>query len=126
MVSVLDGITTKIVGYALDGLSSRHQAIASNIANSGAYGYRPVQVDFESQLAKVAEQLNSSAITPSSDISFEPQISLGSPISTDTSSTMLERNVVMLNQNTLQYQALVKGLATYASTIAEAIKEGKR
>ena len=124
MVSALDGITTKIVGFALDGLSLRHEAIASNIANNGTLGYRPTQVDFEGQLARLAEHLSVSDITPSSDISFEPQISLGAPIGSDI--TLLERNLVMLNQNTLQYQALIKGLATYTSTIAEAIKEGKR
>ena len=126
MVSGMGGITLQAVEFALDGLSMRHNAIASNIANSNAIGYRPIKVDFESKLVELLDsQKNSDNSTPDFS-SVTPLISLGSPVNAESSPAMFETNMVLLNQNVVQYQALIKGLAVYQSSISEAIKEGKR
>lgn len=126
MVASIGGVTPKIVEFALDGLSLRHNAIASNIANAGVIGYRPMQVSFEGKIADILASDSHTGSTVDADLSaLEPQVSFA-PANATFASTSFETNMVMLNQNALQYQTLVKGLGTYISAIAEAIKEGKR
>lgn len=126
MHSSLTGITGLAVGYALDGLSMRHSAIATNIANANSPGYRPMRVSFENQLAGMLAEIKNESSTTSSPnpppplVSFEPQVT-----------ELLRRNtveneMVQLNRNVLQYEALIKGLNKYSSTIATAINEGRR
>ncbi len=122
MQSVLSGLTSGIVEYALDGLSLRHSAIAANIANANSVAYRPLRVSFESQLANAFAQTGSDAplnLPP-------PQISTDLPVSESLRRNTLENEIVQLNRNVLQYQALIRGLDKYHSTIASAINEGKR
>ena len=50
-MSLFSGSTTmRVLGGALDGLSSREAAIASNLTNIDTPNYSPVSVDFESAL----------------------------------------------------------------------------
>jgi len=52
----MDVISTRTVELAtlgLNGLSARHKAIASNIANADTPGYKRIDVTFEDQLNKV-------------------------------------------------------------------------
>jgi len=54
----MDLISTKITEIAslgLDGLSARHKAIASNIANADTPGYRRIDVSFEDQLNSIIQ-----------------------------------------------------------------------
>jgi len=43
----------EILSLGLDGLSARHKAISSNIANADTPGYKRVDVTFEDQLDKI-------------------------------------------------------------------------
>lgn len=121
MVSGLGGITGQVIGFALDGLALRHNAISSNIANSNAVGYRPMRVNFENKISEMLASQENSKPT-----AFEPSISFGTPVGLDSEQMSFESNLAMLNQNVVQYQALVKGLGTYMAAITEAIKEGRR
>jgi flagellar basal body rod protein FlgB len=47
---MVHSLTSVMVESALDGTSLRHMALASNIANAHAENYRPMQVEFESQV----------------------------------------------------------------------------
>ena len=52
----MDLISTRTIELAtigLDGLSARHKAIASNIANADTPGYKRIDVTFEDQLSKI-------------------------------------------------------------------------
>lgn len=124
MVSGIGGITSQAIELALNGLSLRHNAIASNIANSNTAGYRPIQVEFENKIAEMLASQNSANPSLFASPQAEPQISFGHPQA--GSGTTFEMNTVMLNQNVLQYQTLIKGLNAYMATISEAVKEGKR
>lgn len=122
MQSVLSGITGGIVEYALDGLALRHSAIAANIANANSAAYRPLRVSFENQLATALAQTGGEAsltLPP-------PQVTADMPVSEGLRRHALENEIVQLNRNVLQYQALIRGLDKYHSTIATAINEGKR
>ncbi len=124
MTAAIGGITSKVVEFALDGLAMRHQAIALNIANANSVGYRPVQVSFESLLSGMLASRNDFAT--SADTDFKPQFSYGTPMNSATSENSLEMNTVMLNQNVVQYETLIKGLDKYMNAISIAINEGRR
>lgn len=113
---MIQSLTSVMVESALDGLSMRHMAIASNIANAHAQNYRPMQVEFESQVAA----LRSSGMTGGG---IMPNISYGA--STTGGSNAVDVNMVLLNQNTLQYQSLVKGMGHYLGMMGAVLKEGR-
>lgn len=50
----MDPISATLVIKALDGLSTRQQVTAHNIANASTPGYRPLRVTFETALARAA------------------------------------------------------------------------
>lgn len=50
----MDAIAPVIIRKALDGLALRSQATAQNIAAASARDYRPLKVDFETQLRDAA------------------------------------------------------------------------
>lgn len=114
----LGGLTASVVGYALDGLSMRHEAIAMNIANADSQGYRPVEVSFEKYLTEFVQSGDPAQSLPS--LSMQPAVSvLGAKNS-------VEMQTVALNQNVLQYEALVTGLNKYMSMVSMAVDEGKK
>lgn len=58
----MDLISTRTIELAtlgLDGLSARHKAIASNIANADTPGYKRIDVTFEDQLNKIISTADS-------------------------------------------------------------------
>ncbi|EUJ10318.1 flagellar basal body protein [Methylophilaceae bacterium 11] len=118
-----NAITPQIVGLALDGLSARHEAIASNIANVNAEGYRPISVSFESQLAGIVAR--GQMEVGSNDASFSPVVSYGEKQSAEISNASIDMNTVKLNENVIQYHALIKGMQHYMTTLSTAIKEGR-
>jgi flagellar basal-body rod protein FlgB len=124
MSSSLLGPTAEIVGYALDGLSLRHAAIASNIANANSIGFRPIKVSFEEQLSQWTDSVrgrSDASINPAA-----PQVTLDQTLPMGTGSDLLEKEAVALNRNVLQYEALIRGLNKQTSILTLAISEGKR
>jgi len=111
-----------IARLALDAAMLRHQAIASNIANVNNPGYVPLRVNFEEQLASVAENQRSGdklqGITP-----FIEQESKSNGL---TPQVALDMEIVKLNMNTLHYQALLRAISRYTSIEGIAITEGRR
>lgn len=122
----LAGIAGSAVEYALDGLSLRHTAIAANIANANSVGYRPQRVGFEEQLAGALALGTTETLGQKIGYLPPPLLSSDMPVADAMRRSALETEIVQLNQNTLQYQALVKGFDKYLSTIATAITEGRR
>lgn len=120
MVPGISGVIGAVVEYALDGLSARHTAIAANIANANTPGYRPQRVSFEDQLASAGASATSVAGLPPAQTFSE------APVASGGARAMLDRELVELNRNVLQYQALIRGLEKYNATISAAINEGKR
>jgi flagellar basal-body rod protein FlgB len=123
----LGGITAKAIEFSLDGLSLRHKAIAANIANLNTDGYRPVSVDFEQAVAQMLASQKSDDTYPSAtQFKIEPTITLAPPVNQGMGKVNLDVSTVMLNENVLKYESLIKGLNNYMSVISEAINEGKQ
>lgn len=127
MSNGVGGLTGSIVEYALDGLSLRHAAIASNIANIHSVGYRPIQVGFENYLADAISRSDTGTanIDAVKDLPA-PLVSQQAEAAGSSSRSSLEMQTVLLNQNVLQYQALITGLNKYMSSISIAINEGRK
>jgi len=119
------GVTTNSVAYALDGLALRHAAIATNIANANSVGYRPLEVSFEGYLADYLARTDMGMRSPlPTEVLPKPDIK---PSQLRLSGKeAIEMQAVLLNQNVLQYQALITGLGKYMSTLAVAINEGRK
>jgi flagellar basal-body rod protein FlgB len=122
----IESLTTALVSTALDAASVRQQVIASNIANAGRADYVTQRVSFEATLAAAERtgQLDAGRAEPLFDLRtrIEPdRLADGSarPI-------QLDQEVGALAQNSMHYQALVRGLSKYLSLMATAVGDGKR
>jgi flagellar basal-body rod protein FlgB len=123
----LGGVTASVVGYALDGLSLRHSAIASNIANANSIGYRPLQVSFEDALVALVDRGGAGSLSTAAVNGLpKPMVSEAAPTQLPTTENAVELQTVLLNQNVIQYQALIAGLNKYMSTVSVAINEGRK
>jgi flagellar basal-body rod protein FlgB len=121
-------VTPALLLKALDAASLRHQAIASNIANANSVDYRPLSVNFEEQLgfARAALAAGHSTLTPGDVAGVRATLEQGPAPAPGTAAVLLDMEMVKLSQNTLQYQALLKGLTHRAGLVSIAINEGKR
>lgn len=120
----LTGVTASVVEYALDGLALRHSAITANIANAHSVGYRPLSVSFEDALVVLVNGGNAGIEA----VSQLPRATITEASGGNSASTeqTLETQVVLLNQNVVQHQALISGLNKYLATLAIAINEGRK
>ena len=127
-MSGTDQVTTALLMKALDAASLRHQAIASNIANANSINYRPLRVNFEQQLgfARSALAAGANPLTPADVAGIRPTLEQEPVPAAGSASVMLDMEMVKLSQNTLQYQALIKGLTHRSGLLSMAINEGKR
>lgn len=123
ILSQIDSITPKLIEFALDGLSLRHKAIASNIANVNSVDYRPISVSFENQIDSIRNDFYSDS-AKSARLNFEPVLTFENPRS-NNNNIGIDMSTVELNQNVIQYHALIKGMDYYISTLSLAIKEGR-
>jgi flagellar basal-body rod protein FlgB len=129
MVDAVNPATSNLVALALDAANLRQLTHANNIAMAGSPGYRPVAVEFETQLGAVREAIGRGALGVSdlegvkarqSDvISTQPGRSVQGAV-------QLDQEVAAISRNALHYQALVKLLNTHYTTITLATDGGRR
>lgn len=127
MVYKTENLTASTIGYALDVASLRQQAIASNIANINTEGYVPQQVSFARQMEQmraIAESGTSPTASMFSHLKIEVEPMLdanGGPAKIE-----LDTEVAAMSQNSVYYQALVKGLSRHYAILASAMSDGKK
>src|SRR5213078_171 len=121
-MSGINDVTTALLLKALDAASLRHQAIASNLANANSVNYRPLRVNFEEQLgfAKAALAGSANTLTAADVAGVQPRLEQEPAPKAGAAAVMLDMEMVKLSQNTLQYQALLKGLTHRGSLITTA------
>jgi flagellar basal-body rod protein FlgB len=104
----LTGVTGAMVKLALDAASVRHLVIANNIANANTPGFVPSRVEFEEHLAQaVRESAFGPALSRSVAPVIVPDLQGLDPLQ---ARVQLDVEAAQLAQNTLQYQALLRGL----------------
>ena len=114
---------------ALDGLAARHAAIADNIANVNTPGYKRKVVRFEDALRRAVND----AISPctgaptASNLPFRPA-TVQDTLTTarpDGNNVDIEREMVLLADNTIRYQALADYVQRFFTGLKTVINAGR-
>jgi flagellar basal-body rod protein FlgB len=113
MIEALNGAGMSMVKLALDAAALRHQAIAHNLANLNSEDYVPLGVKFDAQLAAAGRQVKPQLVQEL-DRGIGPR-----PQDVDT-------EMVKLAENTVHYQALMRGIGRQYAILRDVINEGKR
>lgn len=101
-----------LLEQSMTAASLRHRVIANNLANVNTPGYRTLEVQFEDELAKHLH--NPQAATPTIVESVLPERADGNTVD-------LDRELGVLNKNSLLYQAVSQVLATRIAALRSAI-----
>lgn len=124
-----------VARQALDGLSQRQDAIASNVANVDTPGYRRREVSFEDTLA---QQVNMSsaglrttdprhiasrgATTPADGDAVRERDVVSSR--NDANDVSIDEEMLLLAETQLRYQALTQGVGRRLTTLRTVIRGG--
>jgi len=127
MFGQTEAITLDMLKMALDAASLRHQAIANNIANVNTPGYAPARVSFEAQMGALRSTLQQgNPITPGMLSGIRPVLEREAVVQESDRTALLDKEIVNMAQNTVQYEALLKALGKHMSILSAAVAEGKR
>lgn len=120
---ILGGATSELVLRALDAGVMRHAVHAANIANASIEGYRPLRVAFEDQLAAARSALLSrdEGVAGRAVSLLQPEVA---PEAADRT-VQLDREVALMMENSVRYQALLGALGKSGSLVRLAIREGR-
>jgi flagellar basal-body rod protein FlgB len=122
-LSELMGATGAMVKLALDAASLRHLVIANNIANANTPGYVPMRVEFEEHLAAAARDSASGVVLGRTAApAVVPDLQGLDPLQ---ARVQLDVEAAQLAQNTVQYQALLRGLRGKLEMLQIAVNDGK-
>lgn len=125
-----EAITRSALSLALDAATLRHQVIATNIANANTENFVPQRANFDAyvqdarRLLSERGRLDASSIgaLASNAMPVEPLLnSAGLP-----AKVQLDAQVADMAQNSVHYQALLKGLSRQMSILSIAVNDGKR
>lgn len=127
MFGQTEAITLDMLKMALDAASLRHQAIANNIANVNTPAYAPARVNFEAQMGALRSTLQQgNPITPGMLSGIRPVLEREAVVQESDRTALLDKEIVNMAQNTVQYEALLKALGKHMSILSAAVAEGKR
>lgn len=120
---ILAGATSDLVLRALDAAVVRHAVHAANIANASVEGYQPLRVEFEDQLAAARSALvgRDDAAAQRAAASLEPQV----VPEAEAQPVQLDREVALMMENSVRYQALLSALGKNGAMLRLAIREGR-
>ena len=124
----IDSITSVLVQKALDTAWLRHQVISNNIANHNTPGFIPGRVNFESKISDLLKSNEKFVVDKNLKLdldNLEPEIVQTDKVTTYLGSNVqLDQEMVQLAKNTMQYQALIEGLARYGELNKMAVRGG--
>jgi flagellar basal-body rod protein FlgB len=111
-----------------DGAAERQKALADNIANVDTPGYTRKEVSFEGALTDILQQ---DGLHPHAEIAAIRRVvadvreDVSSPRRADGNNVDIEREMVTLAKNSLQYEATAQFLSERIKGLRNAIKEGR-
>lgn len=94
-----------VLNYALDGLSTRQQVIADNIANVDTPGFRATSVDFESSLRSAIDN---------DSLGSEPGVATlatQTPVGANGNNVDLRKETLAAVQSQYQYQVISRAVS---------------
>lgn len=128
---------TAVMEKALDAAWLRNEAISNNIANVNTPGYKKAYVNFESQLASAASELQIGSLSknpkflpigndirniPAPEIVQDPFTSSRQ----DGNNVDIDVEMAELAKNTIKYNTLINQISRQFGIIRTAINEGRR
>lgn len=121
----INPVTGKIVEMALNAAQMRLDVVANNIANANTSNYKPLKVDFESQLELHKKNL----VNKSNDDLNKQLLKEVSPqvVQANTESSKYNKDVLIdmelteLSKTVLHYQALLEAKSKIGSVVKMAI-----
>jgi flagellar basal-body rod protein FlgB len=125
----LGGVTTDLIGLALDATMLRHETIANNIANHNTPGYRARRVNFETHLSDMMAQLDNGGkdAVKSQIESLRAYLRDGNAVMISQDERVeLDREMVRLAENTIRYQAILKAASKQGELFSLAINGGRQ
>jgi len=119
--------TDIVIRGALDGLAARHRAYANNIANIETPGFQPSEVPFETQLRRLRDQMveNPATVGSAQILALDPVPDSQAADRVDGNGVQADRQVTLLAESTLTYEALSQAARLHDSLLRSAITEGK-
>lgn len=126
---MLREISSAAVEKAISGLSRRHEAIASNLANLETPGYRPRRVHFEEALQRAVEretELSDGSAGPHEIEAVQPRIRTQPGAGGTPGSMSVEGELTDLAITNLHHEALTRILARQYGMLRTAITGGGR
>ncbi|MFL6025054.1 MAG: flagellar basal body rod protein FlgB [Marmoricola sp.] len=106
--AVSDAVS-QVLASALDGVTTRQQVIADNIANVDTPGFRATSVDFESQLKSAIEDGDFNAGSP-----VDPGVTetpTDTPVGANGNNVDLRKETLAAMQSQYQYQILTRAVS---------------
>ena len=122
----LEPLTTAVLSTALDAASLRQQVISANIANAGRSDYAAQRATFEATIGGLLQADASRGSSRTSPVELRMNVEPDIDADGNTHAVQLDAEMGALAQNSVHYQALVRGLNKYMSVMASAVTEGKR
>ena len=130
MIENIGGVTSQLVGLALDAALLRHELIANNIANVDTPGFQAKRLSFEEQLSGVITSSRPAASNTflQDRIDWVKNVMHNSDtlVITENETVELDREMVHLTENTLRYQALLQAAGKSGEIIKMAQKKRYR
>ena len=123
--AVTSSTTSMLVSLALNAATAKHMALAQNIANVNNEGYRPLQVDFEQQVAMFRDQLLNRGNDAASGRALETLRSGLQITEAPEAKVQLDVEVAKMTQNAIHYQTLLAARSKLSSLVRMAISGGK-
>lgn len=119
--------TDVVVQGGLDGLAARHRAYANNIANIETPGFQPAEVPFEAQLRRLRDQMadNPALVGRAQILALDPVPDNQAADRVDGNGVQADRQVTLLAESTLTYEALSQAARLREGLLRSAITEGK-
>jgi flagellar basal-body rod protein FlgB len=106
---------TSVLATALDGLATRQNVIADNIANVDTPNFRATSVDFESSLAAALQrgEMSADGVTPVAQAT-------NAPVGEDGNNVDLRKESLAAVQTQFQYQVMTRAVSDHFSLITTA------
>ena len=109
--SIGGGVTSRLLGLALDGALSQQAAIATNIANAQTPGYQPLAARFDDLVRQLRDRVTDRSLDADTGLLIGTlrQSLDAQPLTADPTAATVQIDMQMadLAKNSLQYQALL-------------------
>jgi flagellar basal-body rod protein FlgB len=129
MADMMFDKTTAVLAKVLDGTATRQRVLADNLANVDTPHYTRRDLNFEGELR---DRMSQSTTDPDTHIRAIEEMALhveddtASPYRVDGNNVDIEREMVEVAKNSLQYESAAQLLSMKIRGLRSAISEGKK